>query len=439
MAVLDLRERRDARARRAEALLLGLAGLFTLLGFATLSLVRFGGLRPGALLPGAVWLLLMTAAHLALNRAIPRRDPLLLPVVALLTGWGLLIVDRLEPALTWSHVGRLALGVAALGALSLFTRSAPGSTHAGLRWLKRYRYTWLLLALALLAATFVLGVNPLGRGLRLWLNAGGLYLQPSELLKIPLLVYLASYLSEHRTRLARVPRRPLLDREQLAYLIPLLITWALSLVLLVLQRDLGTATLFLLVFVAMLYMATEDARYLAGGALLVALSGLAGYFLYDIVAQRFDIWWNPWPDASGRAFQIVQSLYAVAAGGLIGQGIGQGAPGYVPAAHTDFPFAAIAEEFGLFGALGVLLCYALLVARAARAAELAGDGFQSLLAAGIGLLLGLQSAIILGGNLKLVPLTGVTLPFVSYGGSSLLASFILLALLLRVSQEAETA
>jgi cell division protein FtsW (lipid II flippase) len=320
----------------------------------------------------------------------------------------------------------------------VFTRrpvSGAASNHAGLRWLKRYRYTWLAVAFALLAATFVLGVNPLGRGLRLWLGAGGLYLQPSELLKVPLLVYLARYLSEHHALLASRERRPLLDRERLPYLFPLLITWALSLVLLVLQRDLGTASIFFLVFLAMLYLATEDLTYLAGGAVLLLASAVAGYFLYDVVAQRIDIWWNPWPDAQGRAFQIVQSLYAIANGGLLGQGLGQGVPTYVPAVHTDFPFTAIAEEFGLSGALALLMCYAALVLRAARAATRTPDPFQAFLAAGISLLFGLQSFIIVAGNLKVAPLTGVTLPFVSYGGSSLLASFVLLALLVRISQE----
>jgi cell division protein FtsW len=168
---------------------------------------------------------------------------------------------------------------------------------------------------------------------------------------------------------------------------------------------------------------------------LLLASAAAGYFLYSVVAQRVDIWWNPWPAAQGDAFQIVQGLYAVAGGGLLGQGLGQGAPGFVPAAHTDFPFAAIAEEFGLAGTLALLGCYALLIGRAARAATLAHDVFQALLAAGIALLFGLQSLIIMGGNLRLIPLTGVTLPFVSYGGSSLLASFLMLGLLLRISAQ----
>jgi cell division protein FtsW (lipid II flippase) len=418
-----------------EARLLLLATLFTLTGFAQLSLVRHGALDAGEFGPALAWAAAVAGTHVVLNRTIPRRDPLLLPLAALLTGWGLMLIARLEPELVWSHATRIIAGLAALGALAWYTAERPGAeAHAGLRWLKRYRYTWFVLALALLAATFVLGVNPLGRGLRLWLNAGGLYLQPSELLKIPLLVYLASYLSEHHMHLKAGARHPLLDRERLPYLISLLITWALSLVLLVLQRDLGTASLFLLVFLAMLYLATEDYSYLAGGALLLLLSGTAGYFLYGVVAQRVDIWWNPWLEAQGRAYQIVQSLYAIAAGGVFGEGLGLGVPGYVPAAHTDFPFAAIAEEFGLVGALALLLCNALLVARAARAATLARDSFQALLAAGIGLLFGLQSFIIIGGNVKLIPLTGVTLPFVSYGGSSLLASFVLLALLLRVSE-----
>lgn len=433
----DLDSIRD-RARRDERILLALAMLFALLGAIVLSLARHGTVYAIDLLPAAAWALVMGGAHLVLERAAPGRDPLLLPLAALLTGWGLLEVMRLVPDLAWSHLVRIAIGAGALAALALFTREpAPGraSPHSGLRWLKRYRYTWLASALVLLAATLVLGVNPLGRGLRLWLQAGDLYFQPSELLKVPLLIYLAGYLSEHRAILTSGRRTPLLDRERLPYLVPLLLIWALSLALLVLQRDLGTASLLLLVFLAMLYLATEDFTYLAGGAVLLLASAAAGYFLYSVVAQRVDIWWNPWPEAQGDAFQIVQGLYAVASGGLLGQGLGQGAPGFVPAAHTDFPFAAIAEEFGLAGTLALLACYALLIGRAARAATLAHDVFQALLAAGIALLFGLQSLIIMGGNLRLIPLTGVTLPFVSYGGTSLLASFLMLGLLLRISTQ----
>jgi cell division protein FtsW len=214
----------------------------------------------------------------------------------------------------------------------------------------------------------------------------------------------------------------------------MLLMWGFCMILLVWQRDLGGASLFFIVFLAMLYASTGEAGYVAAGVGLIAAAGVIGYQLFGVVRLRVDTWWNPWPEANDRAFQIVQSLLAVAAGGVFGQGVGLGAPTYVPVVHSDFAFAAIAEEWGLIGALGVVICLAVLVLRAIRIALANGRRpFRSLLAAGIGILLAAQSLLIMAGVLKLIPLTGVTLPFVSYGGSSLLSSFVMVGLLLRVS------
>jgi cell division protein FtsW len=210
--------------------------------------------------------------------------------------------------------------------------------------------------------------------------------------------------------------------------------WGFCMILLVWQNDLGAASLFFMIFLGMLYASTGQFRYVAIGGVLLLLAGLAGYTLFGVVRLRIETWWNPWPEADDRAFQIVQSLLAVASGGVFGQGVGLGSPTFIPVVHSDFVYAAIAEEWGLIGGLGVTGCLSILVGRAFRLAGLeTRRPFHALLSAGIGLALGLQSLMIIGGVLKIIPLTGVTLPFVSYGGSSLLSSFIMVGLLLRIS------
>jgi cell division protein FtsW len=213
----------------------------------------------------------------------------------------------------------------------------------------------------------------------------------------------------------------------------MLVMWSFSTLLLVTQRDLGMSTLFFAVFVIMLYLASGRWEYVAAGALLLALGALIGFFLFDVVRLRVEAWWNPWLDPTGRSFQIVQSLIALAAGGLFGSGPGLGAPGLIPVVHSDFIFASLAEEWGLVGALAAVGLMAVLVLRGLRIAADAAGTFGQLLASGLATVLGVQAFLILGGVIKLTPLTGLTLPFMSYGGSSLVANFILVGLLLRLS------
>jgi cell division protein FtsW len=209
--------------------------------------------------------------------------------------------------------------------------------------------------------------------------------------------------------------------------------WGFCMALLIWQQDLGAAALFFILFLALLYLATGSKWYTLGGLALLLLAGVIAYHLFPVVALRVDAWWNPWPDADNRAFQIVQSLYALASGGALGQGIGQGFPNYIPVVHSDFAFAAIAEEWGLVGSLSVVALFALLAHRGIRVALLRKRPFQSYLAAGITILYSAQALLIMGGVTKLLPLTGVTLPFVSYGGSSMLVSCIMAGLLLHLS------
>lgn len=432
-------ESRAERIQRQERALLALGGLFLILNLLTLTGAR-GEIRPLEIAIPLVWAACMALAHFVLSRLRPIHDPILLPLAGTFAGWGVVLMDRLAPALLGQQLTWLVVATLGLVAVVLLPPD--------LRWLRRFRYTWLTLGLVLLAATLLLGVNPLGDGPRLWLNLGGIYFQPSEFLKLLLVVYLASYLHEKRELLLDDGRqtsddslrlsivRRLSSVIRLPYLAPLLVMWGLCVILLVWQRDLGAASLFFIAFLGMLYLASGQARYLIAGLVLLFIGGLLGYALFDVVRLRVDAWLNPWPETRTRAFQIVQSLYAVAAGGVLGRGLGLGAPTLIPVAHSDFVFAALTEEFGLAGAFAVIAGFAVLVVRAARAALLAHTAFRTLLGGGTALVFGAQALIIMGGNIRLIPLTGVTLPFLSYGGSSLLVSFIMIGLLLQVSTDA---
>lgn len=409
-----------------ELLLLALAVLFVGLNAVALSLATAGMLSIQHLWAPLIWALLMASCHVALNRFRPKRDPVLLPIYALLTGWGLLLIDRLAPNFLPRQALWMAIATFTLLAISILPRS--------LNVLRRYRYSWLTLGLLLLVATLLFGVNPSGAGAALWLKIPFLvdvYFQPSELMKLLLIVFLASYFDEQAQL---EPFRASQGRRyRVAFLAPLVLMWGFSVLLLVWQQDLGAATLFFVTFLALLYLATGEWRYVLGGASLLLIAGIIGYFVFDVVKLRVDAWWNPWPDATDRAFQIVQSLYAIAAGGLLGQGIGQGAPVYIPVVHSDFAFAAIAEEWGLIGSIAILACFILLGHRGLRTALLCRRPFQTYLAAGVSILLCAQAFMIIGGVVKVLPLTGVTLPLVSYGGSSLVISALMVGLLLHLS------
>lgn len=400
--------------------------LFTAIGFVQLSLLNGFRWEYGAAL--AVWTLAFAGADVLLHRRLPRANPHLLPLTALLVGWGLVLIARLAPNFLLRQSVWLAVSTAAMLAVALTPRMVS--------WLRRYKYSWLIAGLTLLAATLIFGVNPSGVGARLWLGLGGVYFQPAEPLKILLLVFLAGYLADSRRQMIDLPAKiGKLPLPHPAYFGPMLLMWGFSILLLFWQRDLGAALLFFITFLLMLYLAIGQKRYLLVGTGLLLLVGFIGTKMFDYVALRVEAWWNPWLDSAGRSFQIVQSLLAFASGGIFGQGLGQGLPTAIPVVHTDFVFAAIGEEYGALGALGGLLALGLLVWLAFQIAAGKQTYFQKLLAAGLGTMLGVQTLLIAAGTLKLVPLTGVTLPFVSYGGSSLLTGFIMIGLLLNLSRE----
>ena len=366
-----------------------------------------------------VWAVVFAFANRESQKQLPEHDPYLLPIAALLSGWGLLTIWRLTPEFGL----RQTIWIFATVVLFAISLRFP----LELDIVRRYKYILLTAGLLLTSLTLIFGSNPAGTGPRLWLGCCGIYLQPSEPLKLLLVGYLAAYLSD------RLPAR---DRL-VPLLFPTLFVTGLALLLLLVQRDLGTASIFILLYATIVYAALGRKRVLFISIGMLLLAGLVGYYLIGLIQLRVDAWLNPWLDPSGRSYQIVQSILAIANGGLFGRGPGLGSPTLVPISHSDFIFTAIAEETGLVGVIGLLSLLGLLISRSLRVTLLATGRFRRLLAAGITAYFSIQSLLIIGGNLRVLPLTGVTLPFVSYGGSSLFTSFVALLVLLNISSQTE--
>ncbi len=367
----------------------------------------------------AGWALIFALANQQTQQWLADRDPYILPATALLSGWGLLTVWRLSP----SFGLRQTIWIGFAGLVLIAGLRLP----ATLDFLRRYKYVLLTGGLLLTALTLVLGTNPAGIGPRLWLGCCGIYIQPSEPLKLLLVIYLAAYLADHPNARLRGS----------GFLTPTFVLSGTALILLLVQRDLGTASIFICLQAAMLYLATGKKRVLFFSAATLFLAGVVGYFFVDIVRLRLNAWLDPWTDPAGSGYQIIQSLLAVANGGILGRGPGLGSPGLVPVAHSDFIFAAIAEETGLLGSSALLATMALLVTRGFHIALRASGHFRRLLAGGLSTYLAIQAILIVGGTLRLLPLTGITLPFVSYGGTSLLSGFLAALFLLIISNNEE--
>ncbi len=370
--------------------------------------------------------LAMLLTHLLLEKWGVEGDLLLFPLTSMLNVAGLLMILRLSPEFAERQFIWLFVGLAA------FLLTVKGLNNY--KSLEDYKYIYIFAGLFLLLATILFGVE--AGGARSWIELGIVRFQPSELVKIILVIFLAGYLEEKKEILAEGTRNILgIPVPSLQYTGPLLVMWGLSLVLLVFQKDLGTALIYFGTFLAMIYISTGRWPYIFTGALLFSLGGLLGYLLFAHVRVRVAIWLNPWIDIDGKGYQIVQSLFAIGSGGIYGTGLGLGQPSLIPAAHTDFVFSAWCEETGLLGAAALILIYCLVIHRGFRIALTAKTGFGTLLAAGLTSLLAIQTLVIVGGVIKLLPLTGITLPFVSYGGSSLVSSYILLGLLTKISAE----
>ena len=371
---------------------------------------------------------LLVVAHVALRRLAPDADPVLLPLAGLLNGIGYVFIARLDSDLAGLQATWTAMGVGAFILTLLVVRRA--------RDLERLRYTVALIGIGLLMMPLLPVVGRNINGARLWVNLGPINFQPGEFAKVALAVFFASYLVEKREVLSIATRQigPF-SLPDLRHLGPVIVAWAFSLVIIMAERDLGSALLFFALFVTMLWVATGRAAYLAIGGALFGTGALMAWAMFDHVQQRVRIWLDPWPYADDQGYQLVQALFAFGTGGFAGTGISLGSPQKIPAAPTDFIFAAIGEELGLLGTTAVLVAFLLMVGVGFRIALRAEQPFEKMLATGLTTILGLQTFIILGGVTRLVPLTGITLPFVSYGGSSLLANFVLLALLLRLSDD----
>lgn len=415
--------------------------------------------------PSSLPLLLFIAVSLGLSWRMTSADQVFLPLVALLSGMGLLLTTRLEPSLNALY-GDIYEGVAAKQSLwvslgvtilalmifvpwdRLFIRYQQSSL---MDWLDHHRYVWLSLGIVLILATFILGTDPNNSGVKVWFDFGFFMFQPSELLKIILVIFLASYLEEYREVVAVGYRLGPIRLPPLPYLVPLVAMWGIAMGAIVFQRDLGAALLLFGVFLAMLYVATGEGYYVVGGISAFVIGATILYqianainldFFVSVVNLRFSVWLDPWETAQGTGYQIVQAGYALASGGIFGTGLGRGIPAIVPAIHTDFAYTAIAEEMGLSGTLAVLIAYVLLVFRGyhiALAVPGRFRGFEQLMAVGLTTILAIQTIIIIGGNLRLIPLTGITLPFISYGGSSILINFLIIGLLMRISAGREGA
>ena len=420
-------ERRRGHGRRnTELLLLCLAAVPVLLLYAMYVLDSSAQLSLSTLgvplgLFGA-----FAAAHVAIRFLAPGADSAILPIVFALSGTGITFLTRLAPDSAVSQVVWLFLSVAAMVVVLVVVRDLDS--------LADYKYTLGVAGVVLLVLPMIVGTEQ--NGSKLWIYIGSFSFQPGEFAKIAITLFLAFYLASNREALSASMRRlgPV-TLPRLRMLLPLLVMWGISLLVVVFERDLGSALLFFAFFVIMIYVATGRASYVVVSLLLLAVGGIACYFLFGHVANRVNIWIDPWSAASSGGYQIVQGLYSLADGGLVGVGIGNGLSTTIPFVQSDFIFAAIGEEMGLLGGSAVLILFLLFCVRGLATAARAKSDCSAFAAVGLTCAISIQAFIIVGGVTKLLPLTGVTLPFMSQGGTSLLASFVIVGLLLRAGDE----
>jgi peptidoglycan glycosyltransferase len=414
--------------RNSELLLLIAATVPVLLLFALVGTQAGGDFSWQYLSVPASLFLLFTATHVALRKLAPGADPVLLPVTFLLSGTGLAFVTRLAPDTSMNQIIWLFLAIIVMILVLALVRS--------LETLANYKYLLMLAGLLLIISPLLPVIGREYFGSRIWLSIAGISLQPGEIARVLIIFFLAAYLADNRELLSLSTRRVLgIPLPELRTLAPLIFMWGISFLLLIFEKDLGASLLFFGVFLAMLYAATGRLFYVIAGLALFALGAVGAYLLFDHVQLRVAIWLHPFADAADKGYQLVQSLFAFASGGLIGAGPGRGLPQRIPRVEDDFIFAAIGEELGLLGAAAIILCFLVLVYRGLSIAARAKSDMAAFTATGIVSSLGLQLFVIVGGVTRLIPLTGITVPFISRGGSSMLSTFLLLALLLRAGDE----
>jgi cell division protein FtsW (lipid II flippase) len=427
--------------RNRELAFLLVVGLLTAIGFASVYIARQSVVSTASLTYAAIFFGLYLVAHVVARATVPFADPYLLPIAGLLTAVGVTEIYRLHPADAFKQGFWIVVAVA-------FFAAALFVLRRDYRRLESYKYLFGLGAIVLLLLPLSPGIGRVVNGARLWVGVGSLQFQPGELAKIFLIVFLAGYLRE---------KREVLAQGRLKDFGPLLVIWGMAMLVLIETRDLGGGLLYFGIFLAMLYVATGRVAYVAVGIALFLVGSVGVWKVTPHVQERVTVWRQPWsshpvycPTApqhlalrqNCQGYQIVQSLYSISHGGYLGAGLGKGTvttiggTSLIPYAKTDFIFSVLAQELGLVGAAAFLLVYMIFVLRGVRIALLAQDGFSKLLALGLTFAFALQTFIIVGGILRIIPLTGITLPFVSYGGSSVVANFALLAGLLLVSNRA---
>ena len=426
--------------RNAELFLLCFAAAITTVALLIVELNQEQGLSWDLLGYTGTFLALFVGAHLAIRRFAPYADPLLLPLVAVLNGLGLVMIHRLDLTnggatdATGPSAGQQMLwtlvGVAVFTAVVVLLRD-----H---RQLTSYGYVCGLAGLVLLAIPAMLPAQfSEAGGAKIWIRFPGFSIQPAEVSKILLLIFFASVLVSKRNLFASAGQHILgMDLPRPRDLAPLLAAWIISVGVMIFEKDLGTSLLLYTSFLVMVYIATNRFSWVVIGLALFAVGSFVAYHLFGHVRVRVQTWVDPFADPDGTGYQMVQSMFSFATGGIFGTGLGNGQPGTVPAASTDFIIAAIGEELGLVGLAGVLMLYTIVIIRGMRTAIAVRDSFGKLLAAGLAATLAIQLFIVVGGVTKLIPLTGLTTPWLSYGGSSLLANYVLLALLVRISHSA---
>jgi len=415
-------------------------GALTAVGFASVYIARQSVISTASLSYAGVFLGLYLLAHLVARWTVPHADPYLLPTAGLLTAVGLTEIYRLEPTDAFRQGMWVVVGVAVFAATLFLLRH-------DYRRLENYRYLFGVGAVVLLALPALPGIGATINGARLWVKFGPLQFQPGELAKIMLIIFLAGYLRQ---------KREVLAQGRLKDFGPLLVIWGGAMLVLVETGDLGSALLFFGIFLAMLYIATSRLLFVGIGAALFLAGSAVAWTFVSRVQQRVTVWLHPWTDhpvycaLNGKlelrqdcaGYQITKSLYSIANGGYGGTGLGKGTfsttggDNLIPFLNTDFIYSALAQEIGLIGISALVLVYMLFVMRGFRISLLASDGFSKLLAVGLTFGFALQTFIIVGGILRIIPLTGITLPFVSYGGSSVISNFVLLALLMLISNRA---
>jgi cell division protein FtsW (lipid II flippase) len=432
--------------RTTELVLLTFSLAIAMAAYAAVGLAHDGQLPAGMLGYGGGLAFLYGVAHIALRRFAPHADPVLLPAATMINGLGLAVIHRLDLAYA-DRAEQLGRDVPSAAAPAQLTWTAVGVVLFVVvlvlvrdhRILQRFTYTAMVAGLVLLLLPLLPVIGTTINGARIWIRLFGFSFQPGELAKLVLLVFFAGYLVVKRDVLALASRRVMgIDLPRARDLGPVLVAWAASLGVLVFERDLGTSLLFFGVFIALLYVATERLSWLLIGIGLFLSGSFLAWTLFGHVRDRVDIWLNAFApeNVDDSSYQLVQGLFGMGTGGLLGKGLGQGRPDIVPYAQTDFIVAAVGEELGLTGFMALLIVYAIIVQRGLRTAIAVRDSFGKLLAAGLAFSVALQVFVVVGGVTRLIPLTGLTMPFLSYGGSSLDANWALNALLLRISAAA---